>query len=399
MYKETVQFPPGLRVCQAATVPYQLEVFFWPQIAGLQKSGVCTILVCNQDKSLAQRAHDAGATIVQLSMYKRFSPASDIQNTVRMIWALRDQGIDVTHSISSKCGFLMAITSWLLRIPVRIHTFAGLPWVTMHGIGRRIAIWCDGLIVLLNTECWADSASQKTVLTNEVPLARKKVVVHGEGGVCGVSLTQFDRALAPAWRQEVRSELQIPDNEPVLIFAGRLTREKGIRDLWAAFQAASARNPEIWLLIIGEEDVDTDPVDPVVMSGLRTSSQVRMLGFKHCPERYFAAADILVIPSYREGFCNVVIEAGALGIPAIGYRTVGLIDSIRAGETGVLVPLYDSNAFGIEITRLVRDKAVRKSLGDAARQRVVEHFNQRVVVSRILKRYLELWKAEANVVV
>jgi glycosyltransferase involved in cell wall biosynthesis len=217
-----------------------------------------------------------------------------------------------------------------------------------------------------------DSPSQRDFLLAEGVLDGGHAGVLADGSVCGVDGERF-RPDANA-RALVRSELGVPDTAVLLLYLGRLNRDKGIADLAAAFVSLASRHPDLWLLLVGPDEEE-------MQARVRTAcsawlDRVRFVGFTDQPVRFMAAADVFCLPSYREGFGSSVIEAAACGVPAVASRIYGLTDAVREGETGLLHPPGDTATLATQIERLVGDASLRRDMGGAARIRVLRDFSQ-----------------------
>jgi glycosyltransferase involved in cell wall biosynthesis len=218
-----------------------------------------------------------------------------------------------------------------------------------------------------------------------------KVRVLGAGSVSGVDLRRFSPARAPAaFREEVRRQFGIPADATVITFVGRIVRDKGIVELAAAWSQLRCQFPGLWLLICGAAESE-DPVPQVTLNTLHSDPRVRCTGaFVQDVFPVFAATDICVLPSYREGLGNVVLESAAMGIPTVATRIPGCIDAVVDGVTGLLVEPRCPEALAAAIAKLAADTALRQKLGDAARRRVERAFSQVQVSEAILSEYKRL---------
>jgi glycosyltransferase involved in cell wall biosynthesis len=216
-----------------------------------------------------------------------------------------------------------------------------------------------------------DSPSQRDFLVAEGVLPAGKAHVIGHGSICGVDAERFRPH--SEYRSEVRKRFSISDSAILLLYLGRLNRDKGIRDLAAAFSKLAPRFPDIFLLLVGpDEDGQLQAVMEICGSA---ADRVLHAGFTGEPERFMAAADIFCLPSYREGFGMVIIEAAASGVPAVASRIYGLTDAVVDGATGLLHPPADPGAIAAVLERLIMDPEERQRMGIAARQRARESFS------------------------
>lgn len=249
----------------------------------------------------------------------------------------------------------------------------------------------DRLIALCAIQVFADSYSQCRFLEDEGVVQRGGVTVLGQGSVAGVDLARFRPD--PAARAALRAETGVTDTVPVFLFVGRLVRDKGVFDLVKAFAALSDLHGhwELWMVGPDEDGLQTT----LQAEGERLGGRIRWFGPTPMPERYMAAADVFVLPSYREGFGSVIIEAAACGVPSIAYRIDGVIDAIVDGRTGLFVDKGDVQGLSDAMNRLGAESRTRKTLGEAAHLRASSEFSSASVSAAWLDFYSSVLRGEA----
>ena len=276
-------------------------------------------------------------------------------------------------------------------VPVRLHTFTGQQWLHLRGPKRWVSRWADWIIGKLNTRCFADSESQSKFLTSKRIISDKKLSVIGAGSLAGVDLDRFDPArFSIHEKMALRHTLGIPNEVPIILFVGRITIDKGVRELFAAFRELKTAGSSAHLILAGPLDTDGSAADGISLEDIQNISNTHVLGYVKCPEAYMAIANILCLPSYREGFGTVVIEAAAMGIPTVGTNIYGLSDAVVDGQTGILIPPRDSKALADAITRIMKAEDKRLDMGKAARLRVEKFFDARTVTKDLLREYSRL---------
>jgi len=241
----------------------------------------------------------------------------------------------------------------------------------------------DKLIVLFATHVLADSPSQRDFLVAEGVLPQGKGIVIGHGSICGIDAHRFhpDAQVGNA----VRAELGINAEQTVILFLGRLNRDKGIPELAAAFAAIAAQHADVVLLLVGaEEDFPFLRIQEVC--GMYRD-RLRRVNFTPTPERYMAAADIFCLPSYREGFGQVIIEAGASGVPSVASKIYGITDAIEDGKTGLLFPAGDVAALTRALLKLIENRELRQIMGEAARVRALALFASDKITAELIDLY------------
>jgi glycosyltransferase involved in cell wall biosynthesis len=270
-----------------------------------------------------------------------------------------------------------------VRVPLRTHTFTGQVWVTKVGVKRFLIKQSDRIIALLSTFNIVDSPSQRQFLVNENVMRLSKSTVFAKGSISGVDIARFKPNQLK--RIDVRQQLNISENAIIFLFVGRLTLDKGVLDLAHAFSQLSLGKAH--LLFVGPDEGGMQVKIEHVTQGC--SGYVHFVKHTDVPEYYMAAADVLFLPSYREGFGTVVIEAAAVGIPTIASRIYGISDAVVDGETGMMHEPRDINAIKNCMECLMNNEILRLSLGEKARARAIKDFDSKVITQDWLDFYHE----------
>lgn len=310
---------------------------------------------------------------------------------IKLFLFFKRKQIQIAHSTTPKAGLLTAIAAFLAGVPIRLHTFTGQPWVNMAGVKRWFARGCDKLIGKLNTCCYTDSASQRQYLIDQRIVDSECLFTIGAGSLAGVDLHRFDRQRFSSGDQKViRQSLSIPDAAPILLFVGRITVDKGVLELLQAFSQIKKIIGGVHLVFVGPFDVDSGLPGVISRDSIESIGDTHIVGYSTCPEAYFAIADILCLPSYREGFGTVVIEAAAMGVPTVGTDIYGLSDAIVHGETGLLIPPRSIECLANALVTLLLDKDILLKMGELAKQRARALFDADIVNAQIASEYLSL---------
>ena len=321
---------------------------------------------------------------------RKISPLRDLLALWQLFKLFRRERYDIVHSTTPKAGMLAAIAAWLARIPVRLHTFTGQVWMEKRGILRYLAKAGDRVTACLNTQCYADSFSQREFIIAEQVASPRQIRVLGAGSLAGVDLQRFNPDAWVTRKHSILAELGINPGTRVITFIGRLTRDKGIDELVMAFESLRNGGMECVLLLVGPQDTDWDTLSAAVRHTIKNDSSIRCVGYSSEPERYLAITDIFCLPSYREGFGNVVIEAAAMGVATVGTDIYGLSDAVVNGETGMLVPPRDAAALAITLSALLADEKRRAQMGSAAKRRAEELFSANEVNGKVIEEYRHL---------
>lgn len=375
------------KLCYVSTVPAAVHAFLRGHIQTAAKKYQVTVVCSPDDKHLLE---GLDARLIFLPIKRKPSPLRDLQVLLQLFTLFRRERFDVVHSINPKTGMLAMMAAWMAHVPVRIHTFTGQVWATRQGVGRTLLKGFDKLIARLATCVLADSPSQRDFLVKERVLLAGKARVIGLGSICGVDAKRFHADVAV--RRRIRDELGISQHAIVILFVGRLNRDKGVLDLVNAFDAIAQKNPAVELLLVGaEEDVSIALIKRISQG---VFERLHYVPFTTAPQHYMMAADIFCLPSYREGFPMTVVEAAACEVPAVATRIYGTTDTIVDGETGLLFPAGDVSALIKALSAMIEDEGRRKQMGEAACVRVQASFSSEMVTGETVELYGQLYQAK-----
>ncbi|MDJ0741235.1 MAG: glycosyltransferase family 4 protein [Gammaproteobacteria bacterium] len=374
-----------MKIAVVVSSPMTVRVFLRDQIAALATNYEVTV-VANFRDTEELGVLPASVRLQSIDIRRRASPMADLRALFALWRFLRKQGFMLIHSVTPKAGLLSMLAGFVAGVPVRLHTFTGQVWATKSGFGRRFYRFLDAQIFRFSTRCFVDSQSQRDFLLREKVVDAKRSTVLASGSISGVDITRF--SASEHARSTIRSDLGISTDDFVCLFLGRLNREKGVLDLARAFISLDKGEVSSVLLIVGPDE-----------SGIRQQieslnrdrrSRILFVDFTDRPQDYMNAADLFCLPSYREGFGSVVIEAGAVGIPALASDIYGVSDAIVDGVTGILHRVRDVEDLGQKLRALRDDPARRRVMGHAASARAREQYAKEIVTSAIVREYATL---------
>jgi glycosyltransferase involved in cell wall biosynthesis len=380
----------GIRIARISTVPFFVVAQLKDQIIALATMGAQVDVVASAGEEMSHLEGLNGVRCVPIDIPRNISLWRDLMALYRLYLYFRRERIQIAHSTTPKAGLLTAVAAYLAGVPIRLHTFTGQPWSTMLGTKRWLARASDKVIGVLNTHCYADSGSQADYLISQSILKKSKMSVVGSGSLAGVNIRRFDQAqFSTLQRSEMRRSIGIADHLPVLLFVGRITPDKGVRELLQAYAILKAKGSDVHLVFVGRFDNDGGVAGSIAPLDILQLPDTHIIEYTEYPEKYFAIADILCLPSYREGFGTVVIEAAAMSVPTVGSNIYGLTDAIEDGVTGRLVSLHDIDELTTSLAALLNDNLLRKKMGIAARQRAIAHFDSHKVNLLVVNEYLD----------
>lgn len=378
-----------LKVARVSTVPFFIVTQLSATIEALQDSGVAVTVISSDDDLGGELRDLVGSNFIPVKMVREINPIQDLLSLIMLVKVFRQGEFDIVHSTTPKAGLLCAIAGKIAGVKVRLHTYTGQPWVTMQGIKRQILKFCDRVIGALNTRCYTDSFSQQKFLVEQGVVKSEKISVLGHGSFAGVDLKRFDASRFPrSERVTLKAELQIEAGSKVVIFVGRITKEKGVSELVEAFERLIVEGLDLYLLLVGPFEPDGAAIIDSV-SNISVKDRIKTVGFSNIPEKYMAVADMLCLPSYREGFGTVVIEAAAMGLPTVGTSIYGLSDAVVDRQTGFLVPVGDSASLANSIRSLITDDRLLMEMSKSARERAQTIFDSKLYSSLLIAEYTE----------
>jgi glycosyltransferase involved in cell wall biosynthesis len=364
------------------TAELAVKAFLLNHLQALSDAYEVTVIVnTNNLNFLAEQG--IHAKVIALPIARNISVLSDFISLFNLITVFHREKFSAVHSVTPKAGLLAMLAAWFVHIPLRVHTFTGQVWVTKKGVKRFLLKQIDRLIALLSTYNIIDSPSQRQFLLDQRVLPLAKAIVFAKGSISGVNIARFKPNLKT--RVEIRQQLNISNEAIVFLFIGRLTKDKGVLDLAQAF---SDLNPtHAYLLLVGPDEQNMQ--NEIRSLTKNCSANVFFVGQTNVPESYMAASDVLCLPSYREGFGSVVIEAAAIGIPAIASRIYGLTDAVVNGETGLLHEPHDVSEIKACMENLIKNTELRLKLGAQARARAVAEFDSDIITQEWVGFYRE----------
>lgn len=384
----------GIRITRLASVPFFLVSQLQLQTEQHAAYGMEVQLISGKGPELSRLHLGPHLRHTAIEFARPIHLWKDLVTLWELLMVFIRERPEIVHSTTPKPGLLTAIAGFVTRVPVRLHTFTGQPWLHRHGLVRWLARTADRLIGFLNTRCYADSHSQRQFLIDEGIIPAQKLHVLGNGSLAGVDTVRFDRnRWSESERQELRRQYSISAEANIVLFLGRIARDKGIRELLIAFEQLVVEGHDCHLFLVGPSDEECGGESFLLSAAPHAINCIHSVGYTDYPERFLAIADLLCLPSYREGFGTVVIEAAAMGVPTVGTRINGLVDAIVDGKTGLLVPPMDPGALADAMYRLLASPALREEMGKSARERCIRHFDAQVVNGLLAQEYGRLLAA------
>ena len=377
------------RLVHLTTVPETLW-FLRGQLSFMRSKGFDMHCVSSPGARLEDFGRLEHASTHGVRMARRPAPLADLVSLRALVLLFRSLRPLIVHAHTPKAGLLSMIASWLVCSPVRVYHIHGLPLMTAHGMRKRLLIGIERMACLFAHRVLCVSQSVRQVVLDFHICPANKISVLRAGTVNGIdALGRFRPDQYGEARAATRSALEIPDEAQVIGFVGRLVRDKGVDDLVTAWLELSQRFPALHMIVAGRFEPE-DPVSPITEHALRHDVRVHLLGQVDEMPAVYSAMDVLILPSYREGFPYVPMEASAMAIPVVITNVPGCVDAVVDGVTGTLVPPRDPKSLAGAIARYLDDPDLRRRHGLAGRERVLRDFRPEDIWEATYQEYLSL---------
>lgn len=358
------------KIIRAVTVPQSLG-FCREVMIKMRAMGYDMVAVTSPGPELDELRDKDGFHCVEVPMQRHISVVNDLKSLIRMIRVFRKEKPQVVHSMTPKAGMICMVAAWLTRVPVRIHTFTGLVWPTATGLKRKILMMTDWLTCACATHVIPEGQGVLNDLKNG-GITKKPMKVLGYGNVRGVDMERFSPARFKATKN--------PDVF-TFVFVGRIVGDKGINELVEAFVKLHDKHKNTRLVLVGKYEHELDPVSDKTRKLIDTNEGIVACGPKYGDDllQMYVDADCFVMPSYREGFPNSVLEAGAMGLPSIVTDINGSREIIENEKNGLIVPSKNANALYDAMERMLTDDKAREIMKSNARQIIESRFEKNFV--------------------
>lgn len=352
-----------------------------------------TAIAAEEDK-LKAFAQSEGINYEYIPMHREISLFSDLCCLFRFLKLFIKERPTVVHGNTPKASILSMLAAWITRRPIRIYMCHGLRYQTTSGLLRRVLKSMEWISCHCATHVIGVSKGVADMLVSDGLCDSNKIKVIGHGSAGGIDVNKFSRDVLVSSKQNIREDLRISAEDFIFCFVGRIVKDKGVNELVEAFDKLSKEYDNIHLMLIGPEEGESDPINDVTKELLESHCRIYSLGRKNDVRPYIAASNALVLPSYREGLGQVILEANALGVPCIATDIIGPKDVIEPLVNGELVKARDVDSLYQKMKEWVNSPSFVKDMGKTSRALVESRFAQDVVQNKYYKEYCRLVKLQ-----
>lgn len=379
------------KLLRITTVPISLKTLLKGQHRFMSQNGFDVLGVSSSGNALNEVAQNEKIAVYTVEMTRIISPLKDIKSLWSFYKLCKRERPAIVHSHTPKAGIVGMLGAKLADVPIRLHTVAGLPLMEATGRKRRLLDFVEKLTYSCATKVYPNSKGLYDFILQNNFTAEEKLKVIANGSSNGIDTIYFS---AQAITQEqiitLKTSLGIHENDFVYVFVGRLVGDKGINELISAFSQLETPNSK--LLLVGSFESELDPLQPETLKVIETHPNIISVGFQSDVRPYFAISDCLVFPSYREGFPNVVMQAGAMELPSIVTDINGCNEIIVEGENGTIIPVKNIEAIKTAMQKMMNNKEFYLKLKENARPMIQSRYEQSVVWNALLEEYQMLIK-------
>lgn len=386
---------PKPKLIRITTVPISLNKLLEGQLRFMKNHYEVLAVSAGPEEELGDVGKREGVATKVVGMTRSITPLQDLKAVWQLYRLFKKEKPHIVHTHTPKAGTVGMLAAKLARVPHRLHTVAGLPLLEATGTKRKLLDSVEKLTCNCATKIYSNSKGLYDIIHQQGYCKAEKLKVIANGSSNGIDTTHFSPGQVSEEQKTVlRQELNITEDDFVFVFVGRLVGDKGINELVSAFSRNSERSegtsstPK--LILVGPLESHLDPLNSSTLQEIQNNPHIFTVGFQKDVRPYLAVSHVLAFPSYREGFPNVVMQAGAMGLPAIVTDINGCNEIIEEGENGLIIPVKSAGALFDKMELLLNDTKLYNQLQQNARTMICERYEQKVVWEAILEEYNDL---------
>lgn len=379
------------KLIRITTVPQSLKGLLKGQLKFMSENGFEVIGISSQGEALYEVEKNESIKVIPIQMTRIISPIKDLKAILKLYKIFRKEKPFIVHTHTPKAGTVGMLAAKLAGVPYRLHTIAGLPLLETRGTKRKVLNFVEKITYACATKIYPNSFGLENIIIENKFCKPNKLKVIANGSSNGIDTSYFSPLLfSEEEKDKLRNNLNISEDDFVFIFVGRLVKDKGINELVSVFETINLKHPKTKLLLVGSYEKELDPLSEETENTIRNNSNIIEAGYQNDVRPYFAISDVLTFPSYREGFPNVVMQAGAMGLPSIVTNINGCNEIIIEGKNGIIIPPKDEVILAEKMEQIFLDSGLRNKLKANARDMIVSRYEQKIVWEAILEEYKRL---------
>lgn len=377
------------KLFRITTVPRSLDKLLEGQLSFMSDYYEVTA-ISSDAEYLKKIGEKEKVAVFEVDMSRKITPFADLRAIAKLYFYLKKTKPFIVHTHTPKAGMVGMMAAKLAGVPHRLHTVAGLPLLEAKGKKRQLLDFVEKITYAAATKVFPNSFGLRDIIKSNQYCPSEKLKVLANGSSNGINTQYFNPEIFQSTASTLKDTLGIHPNDFVFIFVGRLVKDKGINELVDAFDRLIATHPNTKLVLVGKYEQDLDPLEEKTLGMIASNKNIISTGYQSDVRPYFAISDALVFPSYREGFPNVVMQAGAMNLPCIVTNINGCNEIVRENDNGLIIPVHDALAIFNAMKKMMDDKEPFEKMRQNARPRIVSQYEQQVVWKAILDEYQDL---------
>lgn len=375
------------KLIRITTIPISLEKLLEDQGRFFSAHYKITFVSSDATK-LKSVANQQGVHHFSVEMTRKITPLKDLSSLLQLYHFLRKEKPEIVHTHTPKAGIVGMLAAFFAGVPIRLHTVAGLPLMEANGFKKQVLLAVERLTYRCATKVYPNSEGLLQYIKEKRLAPKNKLKVIGKGSSNGIDTDYFDPIhVSEEQRQALEKEFTIQSQDLVFCFVGRLVGDKGIHELVTSFIEVHQKNPATALLLVGPQEQTLDPLQQETLAQIQNHPKIITTGYQQDVRPFLNRADIFTFPSYREGFPNVVLQAGAMGVPCIVSDINGCNEIIQDNQNGYLVPIKNTSKLTEKMEKLANNPSLRKEFADKNKAKIQRDFKRKAFWQMLLKEY------------
>ncbi len=374
------------KLFRVSTIPMSLNLLLKGQLEFLNQDFEVTA-ISGAGKDLEMVKNREGVKVHAIEMQRQISLFKDLKSLFLLYRYFKKEKPHIVHSITPKAGLLTMLAGKMAGVPVRMHTFTGLIFPNKEGIMKSVLIRMDQLLCWAATHVYPEGNGVKNDLL-KYKITKKPLRVIANGNVNGIDVEEYNPELfSEVDKKTLRQKLKISPEDFVFVFVGRLVIDKGLKELLGAFSKVSNKFSNAKLVLVGPREDEKSKTENDIFSEIENNQNIIAVGYQEEVRPYFAMANVFVLPSYREGFPNAVLQAGAMNLPSIVTDISGANEIIQQNENGIIIPPKNQEELEKAMAKLLTSPDFLLSLKNNTRERIIQLFDKNLVWQELKKEY------------